>query len=67
MDVAWGEFAGGRRRHQAMLDENDAFMLCKIGGGVFGGQRDGSGISQLWKSCSIGVQCMTACGDLVTF
>ena len=36
-DVAWGEYAGGRRQLRLVRDENDAEALCESGGRVFGG------------------------------
>ena len=41
-DVAWGEYAGGRRQHRLVRDEEDAFALCESVGRMFGGLGDGS-------------------------
>ena len=41
-DVAWEEYAGGRRQHRLVRDKEDARALCECGGRVFGGLGDGS-------------------------
>ena len=41
-DVAWGEYAGGRRQHRRLQDTEDAVALCESDGCVFGRLMDGS-------------------------
>ena len=75
-DVAWGEYAGGRRQHRLVRDKGDAWSLCESGGRVFGGIADGSLLE--WDRSTLeerrrlrcegqvgDVVCVTACGDLV--
>ena len=76
MDVAWEEYAEGRRQHRLVRDKNDALALCESGGRLFCGLMDGSLLE--WDASTLeerrrlrcegevgGVCCMTACGALV--
>ena len=76
MDVAWGDFAGGRIQHRLVLDKRDVKCLCAGGGRVYGGLANGGIILLDRQSLEErqrlrcegevgGVLCMTACGDLV--
>ena len=77
MDVAWVEYAEGRRQHRHVWKRGRALTLCWSGGSVFGGLMDGSLFEldpstleerQLLKCAGhVGyLECVTACGDLVT-
>ena len=41
-DVAWGEYAEGRRQNRLVRGDEDAWCLCKSRGRVLGGLMDGS-------------------------
>ena len=74
--IAWGDYAGGRRRHRLVRDEEDVIVLCGGGGHVFGGLRDGSVL--VWDDSTLeerqifrnegqvgSVWCMTVCDHVV--
>ena len=75
-DVAWGEYAGGRRQHRVVRRKEDTWPLCESRGRVFGGLLDGSLLE--WDASTVeelhglrcggqvwAVSCMAACGDLL--
>ena len=76
MDVAWGEYAEGRRQHRPVRGKQDVLSLCGSEGRVYGGLSDG--IVMEWEQSTLQerqrlrcegqvglVVCMAACGGLV--
>ena len=75
LDVAWGDYAGGRRQHQVVREEFIVNDLFASDGRIFGALRDGSVL--VWDESTLEERqclrsegevadawCVTVCGDL---